>query len=134
MLKILALPLPLLLLLAAEPALAQSAGEMMRLNAGYGRTPGQENRPIDPSTRDANGNRVIVNGLIQTGPDQSLYGDASTLSGAAGGVNASAVGNQLVVLTQGSWNTVVVDSTQINNGDVSASAELNGKVTLDAPH
>lgn len=123
--------LPLLagitLLAVHDPAIAQTYRDNARLNAGYGRSTGQENTPIDPSTRDASGNRVIVDGLIQTGRDQSLYAsDPSSLGG-----SATAVGNQLIVLTQGSWNTVVVDSTQINNGDI--SAELNGKVDLDGP-
>jgi holdfast attachment protein HfaA len=72
--------------------------------------------PINPATRDANGNRVIVNGRIE------LEG---TLSGGlmddfASGQSAQAIGNQLNVVTQGNYNTVIVDSTQINNGDISA--------------
>ena len=30
------------------------------------------------------------------------------------------MGNSLNVITQGSWNTVIIDSTQINTGDISA--------------
>jgi holdfast attachment protein HfaA len=72
--------------------------------------------PINPATRDASGNRVIVNGRIE------LEG---TLSGGlmddfASGQSAQAIGNQLNVVTQGNYNTVIVDSTQINNGDISA--------------
>jgi holdfast attachment protein HfaA len=126
--------------LAAAPcwATAQSHSDLARLNAGYGRTFGQENTPVDPSTRDPNGNRVIVDGIMQTGAGQGFYSrdDAYGSNGALagyGGITATATGNQLIILTQGSWNTVVVDSTQINNGDVSASVELNGKVNLDAP-
>lgn len=75
--------------------------------------------PINPSTRDANGNRVIVNGRME------LEG---TLSGglmdnyASGLGSAQAIGNQLNVVTQGNYNTVIIDSTQINNGDISAEA------------
>ena len=47
-------------------------------NAGWGRYAGSENRPVDVSTRDANGNRLIVNGLIQSG--------ASSYSSQSGGV------------------------------------------------
>jgi holdfast attachment protein HfaA len=117
------------LLAAAAGAQGQTMStSSASFEAGYGRAPGQENRPVDPGTRDANGNRVIVDGIIQTGADQSVYaranawgaGDAFAGAGATGG--ATAIGNNLVVVTQGSWNTVVIDSTQINNGDVSAGA------------
>lgn len=126
------------LALAADPAQAQSlTSSSAEFNAGYGRTPGQENRPIDTTSRDANGNRVIIDGVIQTGADQSVFArigasgaaDAYAGAGALGG--ASAIGNNLVVVTQGSWNTVIVNSTQINNGDVSANSDLTGKVRLD---
>jgi holdfast attachment protein HfaA len=76
-------------------------------------------QPINPSTRDGNGNRTIVNGRME------LEG---TLSGglmddfASGAGAATAIGNQLNVVTQGNYNTVIVDSTQINNGDISAEA------------
>jgi holdfast attachment protein HfaA len=107
-------------------------------NGGYGRSFGAENQPINPAGRDANGNRVIVDGVIQTGADQSVYaaggawgaGDAWAGAGALGG--ATAIGNNLVVVTQGSWNTVIVDSTQINNGDVSATASATGTAAAAA--
>jgi holdfast attachment protein HfaA len=73
--------------------------------------------PINPATRDENGNRVIVNGRMEmegilTGGLQDTF--------ATGIGAASAVGNQLNVITQGNYNTVIVDSTQINNGDITA--------------
>lgn len=74
-------------------------------------------RPINPATRDANGNRVIVNGRIQI--EGSLTGGLQDGFGSGLG-SAQAIGNQLNVVTQGNWNTVIVDSTQINNGDISA--------------
>lgn len=76
-------------------------------------------QPINPSTRDENGNRTIVNGRMEI---------EGTLSGglmdnyASGFGSATAIGNQLTVVTQGNYNTVIVDSTQINNGDISAEA------------
>jgi holdfast attachment protein HfaA len=76
-------------------------------------------QPINPSTRDENGNRTIVNGRMEI---------EGTLSGglmdnyASGFGSATAIGNQLNVVTQGNYNTVIVDSTQINNGDISAEA------------
>jgi holdfast attachment protein HfaA len=94
-------------------------------NAGYGRVAGQENQPVEVGIRDANGNLVIVDGVIQTGVDQSSFGSfatsgaGETVSGAGGG--ASAIGNNLEVVTQGSYNTVIVNSQQTNTGDVSAS-------------
>ena len=102
-------------------------------NAGYGRIPGQENRPVDVTTRDANGNRVVVDGLILSGEDQSSFARASGAADAYAGVGAlgggaSAVGNNLVVVTQGSNNTVIVNSTQTNTGNVSANSNLNAGV------
>jgi holdfast attachment protein HfaA len=103
-------------------------------NAGYGRVAGQENRPVEVTTRDAKGNRVIVDGLIQTGIDQSVFAQAGaggvldTVSGVgtlSGG--ASATGNSLVVVTQGSYNTVIIDSKQTNTGAVSAVNTVTGK-------
>ena len=44
----------------------------------------------------------------------------------AGFGGATAIGNNLTVITQGSWNTVIVNSTQINNGDVTANATSSG--------
>jgi holdfast attachment protein HfaA len=119
----------LLAMLAAGAVHAQSmSASSAGYEAGYGRTLGQENRPVDPNTRDANGNRVIVDGVIQTGADQSVYarsgawGAADAYAGAGSLGGSTAIGNNLVVVTQGSWNTVVVDSTQINNGDVTATS------------
>jgi len=119
---------------AAAQSLETSASE---LNAPYGRYNGQENRPISPSTRDANGNRVIVDGIMQIGSDQSVFartgawGAADSYAGAGAVGGATAIGNNLVVITQGSWNTVIVNSTQINTGDVTAGTVLNGQIDLD---
>ena len=75
--------------------------------------------PINPSTRDDDGNRLIVNGRVQI--EGALYGGLQD-DFATGIGSAQAIGNQLNVVTQGNYNTVIVDSTQINNGDVSADA------------
>lgn len=103
----------------ASAAAAQSASSVSDLERPFGM--GYENfdRPIEASTRDENGNRVIVNGRMDI---------EGTLSGglmdnyATGWGSAQAIGNQLNVVTTGNYNTVIVDSTQINNGDVSADA------------
>lgn len=100
-------------------------------NAGYGRISGQENRGVDYGTRDTSGNRLIIDGIIQTGADQSTFsrtdgGVFSGGSGVGGGGSATAIGNNLVVVTQGSWNTVIVTSVQTNNGDVTAGSTTSG--------
>ncbi|MBK6703513.1 MAG: holdfast anchoring protein HfaA [Caulobacteraceae bacterium] len=73
--------------------------------------------PINPATRDENGNRTIVNGRMEI--EGSLTGGLQD-SFATGFGASSAIGNQLNVITQGNYNTVIVDSTQINNGDITA--------------
>ncbi|WKL56978.1 holdfast anchoring protein HfaA [Asticcacaulis sp. ZE23SCel15] len=98
---------------------------------GYGRARGSEERAIDPSTRDASGNRVIVDGVIVTGADNSVYaygrasGAADAYSGAGAIGGASAIGNNLSVVVSGNYNTVMINSTQINNGNVTANAGTN---------
>ncbi|MFN3856104.1 MAG: holdfast anchoring protein HfaA [Caulobacter sp.] len=117
------------LALLTTPALAQSQTGSANYNAGYGRVAGQENRMVDYSTRDQAGNRVIVDGVILTGEDQSVFSrmgtggawDSYSGAGQVGG-GSTAIGNNLVVITQGSYNTVIIDSTQINNGDVTANS------------
>ncbi len=106
-------------------------------NAGWGRHAGSENRPVEVSTRDGNGNRVIVDGLILTGEDQSSFarsgGSADVFAGvgaSAGG--ATAIGNSLVVVTQGNYNTVIVNSHQLNTGTVSAGIKLSSGGVGDA--
>lgn len=108
-------------LLAAVPAQAQSrAGYANEFSRPYGMNPGDETRPYNPSTRDLNGNRVIIDGRIVVGDDLSslplgLYNAGNGGMGFSGTGNA--IGNQLNVTTQGSFNTVIVNSTQVNNGD-----------------
>ena len=125
------------LLVALSPAArAQSiTASSSSFNAGYGRTTGQENRMVDVSTRDANGNRVIVDGVMQTGEDQSVYASAggawdsySGVGGRYASGSSTAIGNNLTVITQGSNNTVIVNSSQTNNGAVTAGTHINGGV------
>lgn len=103
------------------------------MNAGYGRVPGQENRLNDYGARDSSGNRLIVDGVIQAGEDQSTFartggGVWSSGSGVGYGGSSTAIGNNLVVVTQGNWNTVIVNSSQINNGNVTAGSSTSGGV------
>lgn len=115
---------------------AQVSGEFER-PFGYGY--GEEQSGYDANTRDANGNRVILDGRIMTGMDQSSLSTSSSSAGSwsqstagagfGGGITTgTAVGNQLNVITQGSWNTVIVNSTQINNGN--QTTVLNGEIDL----
>lgn len=124
--------------LTAATAHAQSSG-LSGYSGGYGLTSGALSQPVNVSRRaDGQGNTVIVDGVTRIGDDQSVFyrrrtGGAGDQFGGVGGLGAAtAVGNNLVVSVQGSNNTVVVNSTQINNGAVTAKTVLNGKVDLDA--
>jgi holdfast attachment protein HfaA len=116
----------LLTLAAGAAAQAQSmSSNSGSFNAGYGRAPGDENRGVSIGSRDANGNRVIVDGIIQGGMDQSVISRTSMQGASGSGAGfggATAIGNNLTVITQGNWNTVIVNSTQTNTGDVSANS------------
>ena len=123
-------------------AAAQSAGSsgMGAYQAGYGGSRYTTARPQTGSTRDQNGNRLIVDGIIQAGANSysSASGGVSTsFSGVGGGANggtaiggSTAIGNSLNVVVQGNHNTVIVNSTQINNGNVTAGTSLNGTLRL----
>lgn len=126
--------------LTAGAAMAQNLSTTSSsYNAGYGRNPGDEERGVTTyGMRDANGNLIAVNGIVTSSASAqasaAAWGAAYAGSGAGfagqyGG--ATAIGNNLNVTVQGNWNTVIVDSTQINTGDISASVELNGQVDLD---
>lgn len=112
-----------LLLVMPNVAFAQAAQSSGQFNIPFGKSYDDSSQPFDPRTRDANGNRSIVNGRIINGNASSLPfgigGDffGSSNSGVGGIGSAGAIGNQLNVVTIGSWNTVIIDSTQINNGD-----------------
>lgn len=80
------------------------------------------------AARSESGNRVIVDGVIQTGVGVSSQGG---LFGGGVGSGATAIGNQLNVNVTGRYNTVIVNSSQINNGDINANATANGNVSSD---
>ena len=123
---------------AAQTMNANSAS----FNAGFGRTAGEENGPVNVSLTDANGNTTLVNGLLQA-PAGSIFGEVrnavgtapTTTSGGAGdsftgagsGSSASAIGNSLNVVVQGDNNTVIVNATQTNTGAVTATTTTSGK-------
>ena len=130
--------------LLALPASAQTGGNTAAQVSGeferpFGYSYGQEQSAYDAGSRDANGNRIILDGRIMTGMDQSTLATASASAGAwaqatsGAGFGSSvaqgaAIGNQLNVITQGNWNTVIVNSTQINHGNQTTA--LNGKIDL----
>lgn len=121
--------------LLACPALAQTAqargGSLATYEAGYANGRQMEGRTYAPSSQNGTGNRLIVNGIIQndsssyfasdgTGADQAASG-ADYFSAGAGSTNNTAIGNLLTVSVNGSWNTVIVNSTQNNTGTITAN-------------
>lgn len=122
-------------------AFAADYGSAASYNSGYGMSAGQENQAVNPSLRDANGNLTVVNGQFtssafsrQTGVQTMgtiSSGSLATLGTSVSGVGqtygtATAIGNSLNVVTVGNNNTVVVNSSQINNGNQSAAVSING--------
>jgi holdfast attachment protein HfaA len=115
--------------------LAGNTNNAASYNAGYGMAAGQENQAANPNLRDANGNLTVVNGQftsssfgqsgVQSASTLSSY-NASTTSGVSTYGSATAIGNSLNVVTVGNNNTVIVDSTQINNGNQTATTNTNG--------
>ena len=120
------------------PALAQTAGSAgaAQFQSGYGGARSATTSAQTGSTRDQNGNRLIVNGLIQSGASaysRNSGGVSSSYGGAGSGYaigGSTAIGNSLNVVVQGNWNTVIVNSTQTNNGDVTAGTALNGTLSF----
>ena len=116
------------LTLIASPVLSQSMNTASAsYSTGYGMTRNQMQHAIDPSTRDANGNRVLLDGSMLTGNDNSVFsysktlGAGDTYSGAGALGGATAIGNNLQVIVNGNHNTVIVHSNQVNNGNVTAT-------------
>ncbi|CAN5263514.1 hypothetical protein BH10PSE1_BH10PSE1_26960 [soil metagenome] len=129
------------LLAFASAAQAQSAGSggMASFQAGYGGARYTTAAPQTGSTRDANGNRLIVDGIIQSG--SSAYSNSSGASSSYAGAGSSssggtviggatAIGNSLNVVVQGNHNTVIVNSRQTNTGNITAGTALNGTLNL----
>lgn len=122
-------------MLTGGPAGAASFNDLTTYSQPIGLAPGQETQPIDPSLRDANGNLTVVNGQFTSSSmsQQSGVQRASTAMSGSGGTGsgamfggATAIGNSLNVITTGSNNTVVVTSTQTNNGNQEANVSVNG--------
>lgn len=111
---------------AAAAASSGFSSNSAAFNGGFGLGSGGENRAVTGEIRDANGNLTIANGVM-TGTSVSRQ-DGMNQSGAGYGASAVAIGNSLNVNVIGNWNTVIIDSTQTNTGDQSASASLNGEL------
>jgi holdfast attachment protein HfaA len=120
-----------LVLLASLAASAAQAGDWTNSGSynGYGTT--NMNTASNYSMRDANGNLTMVNGQL-TGAN---YSQTSGVQGGVSGVGtqgavstyaqATAIGNSLNVEVVGTHNTTIIDTTQINNGNQTATNTLN---------
>jgi len=103
---------------ASQP---DDSGYLAEFERPYGFAYGEEDRPFDSGALDTANNRVIVDGLFLDGTTMlngglnTSWGQTGTSSGLLGA--GTAIGNQLNVVTNGNNNTVIIDSTQINNGD-----------------
>lgn len=118
---------------AAGAAQAGDFSNASTYNAPYNMAAGQENQVPNASLRDANGNLTAVNGQItssnfgaSSGAGASGSGVGTSGAGIAHG-SATAIGNQLNVVTLGNNNTVVVNATQTNTGTVTATTTVNGQ-------
>lgn len=117
----------LVVLAPPAAALAQAApgpqgSGIGSLEAGYGGAGRVAAQPFQPSTRDANGNRLVVNGRIIDGRGQAsttYTGGTGATGGGAGGSSATAIGNLINVQVSGRNNTVVLNARQTNTGAVS---------------
>lgn len=127
----------------APMALAGDFSNASTYNAPYGMQAGQENQPPNATLRDASGNLTAINGQITSGTigaGASASGAASSHSGVgtsgAGTAfgTATAIGNQLNVVTLGNNNTVVVNATQSNTGTVTATTTVNGQSSSATGH
>jgi holdfast attachment protein HfaA len=133
-----------LFVLSSVAALADDYSNAASYNHAYDMQAGQENATANPSLRDANGNLTVVNGqftssaVSQSSGAQAMSGisgsgtslsNLGTHTSGAGFGGATAIGNQLNVVTVGNFNTVVVSSHQSNSGDQTATVDLNGSKT-----
>ena len=115
---------------------AAEAGDWTNAASYNGFGVASQNTPSNFSLRDPNGNLTVVNGQF-VGSSFSSNTGAQTANSFGSGVGmhgaqntsgqASAIGNALNVVVVGNHNTTVVDSTQINNGNQTATAQLNGR-------
>jgi holdfast attachment protein HfaA len=115
------------LTICAPPAFAGDWTNSALYN-GYGSL--SQNQASNYSLRDANGNLTVVNGQVT--PSIFNQSSGAQYSGSGVGMNnpatygqATAIGNNLSVTVIGSHNTTIIDSTQTNNGNQTANADIN---------
>ncbi len=97
----------------ATPSLAQVAGfnDAGSYNSGYGMNAGSAQQPVKATG---------VQNLRNLGQNSGVgFGNSSNGT-------ASAIGNSLNVITTGSYNTVIVNSKQTNNGNQTATVTTTG--------
>lgn len=120
------------LLLAAlvfTGASAQTVGaSSASFNGGYGRVSGSENQPVDIQLTSTQGDIGVLNSLFgntASGGGVNSGGAMDNVSGASGA--ASAVLDNLNVLTKAGPNTAIVNSTQTDAGGGTATSAINGE-------
>lgn len=91
-------------LLLAMPASAQNSAARVsgEFERPFGFAYGQEQSSYDANSRDAHGNRIILDGRIMTGMDQSTLSTASASAGAGygnGSASGRAIGNSATFIT-----------------------------------
>ena len=113
------------------------AGDWSNSASYNGYAAASQNTASNFNLRDANGNLTMVDGqstssnFSQNSGVQTASGGGVGMVGAMSGAGmaygtATAIGNSLNVVTVGSNNTVIVNSTQTNTGNQTASANLSG--------
>ena len=114
---------------ALTAATAAQAGDWTNsgMYNGYGAS--NMNTASNYSMRDANGNLTMVNGMIEPSTvsqnSQTSYSGGVGTSSAQNLGQATAIGNSLNVTVIGMHNTTIIDSSQINTGNQTASATVN---------
>ena len=122
-----------LVVFALATATAAQAGDWTNsgMYNGYGAT--SQNSASAYSMRDPNGNLTMVNGQVtsaqysQNSGGQSAYAGGVGMAGAETTGQATAIGNSLNVTVIGMHNTTIIDSSQINTGNQTATASINSR-------
>ena len=116
--------------LTASTMVAQ-AGDWTNASMYNGYGAATQNTASGYSMRDANGNLTMVNGQVTSAQYSNNSGGQSAYAGGVGTGSAdaygqaTAIGNSLNVTVIGMHNTTIIDSSQINTGNQTATAELN---------
>lgn len=130
------------------PAVASGFSDGSSFNTPKGTANADFNAPASGYGRDANGNRTIVDGRFvghchfnkdgitpgvgsRSGVAESSGFPTDPCQDRTDGdrTNLMAVGNSVTVVTQGTYNTVIVNTQQTNNGN--QKVVLNGKLSLN---